>query len=39
LTLYAQMSAVLRWLFAEAVGEEIRAALASADKVARPAWR
>jgi predicted nucleic acid-binding protein len=32
-TLYAETSAVLRWLFAEAGGETIRAALAAADKV------
>jgi predicted nucleic acid-binding protein len=32
-TLYAETSAVLRWLFAEEGGEEIRAALAAAEKV------
>jgi len=32
-TLYAETSAVLRWLFAEQGGEEIRAALAAAEKV------
>lgn len=31
--LYAETSAVLRWLFAEAGGEAIRAALAAAEKV------
>lgn len=33
MTLYAETSAVLRWLFAEQGGEEIRAALAAAEKV------
>jgi predicted nucleic acid-binding protein len=33
LTVYAETSAVLRWLFSEADGEELRHALASADKV------
>jgi len=33
-TLYAETSAVLRWLFAEEGGEGIRAALAAAEKVA-----
>jgi predicted nucleic acid-binding protein len=33
-TLYAETSAVLRWLFAEPGGEAIRAALAAAEKVA-----
>ncbi|MFQ5667426.1 MAG: type II toxin-antitoxin system VapC family toxin [Candidatus Binatia bacterium] len=33
MTVYAETSAVLRWLFAEDRGEEIRAALARADKV------
>lgn len=33
MTLYAETSAVLRWLFAEDGGEAIRAALASAEKV------
>jgi predicted nucleic acid-binding protein len=32
-TLYAETSAVLRWLFAEEGGEKLRAALAAADKV------
>jgi predicted nucleic acid-binding protein len=32
-TLYAETSAVLRWLFAEEGGETIRAALAAAEKV------
>jgi predicted nucleic acid-binding protein len=32
-TLYAETSAVLRWLFAEKEGEELRATLAAADKV------
>jgi predicted nucleic acid-binding protein len=32
-TLYAETSAVLRWLFAEEGGEAIRAALAAAEKV------
>jgi predicted nucleic acid-binding protein len=32
-TLYAETSAILRWLFAEAGGEELRVALAAADKV------
>jgi predicted nucleic acid-binding protein len=32
-TLYAETSAVLRWLFAEPGGETIRAALAAAEKV------
>ena len=34
MTLYAESSAVLRWLFAESGGEEVRAALAAASKVA-----
>lgn len=34
MTLYAETSAVLRWLFAEEGGTEVRAALAGADKVA-----
>ncbi len=34
MTLYAETSAVLRWLFAEAGGEAIRTALAAATKVA-----
>lgn len=34
MTLYAETSAVLRWLFAEEGGEEIRATLAAAEKVA-----
>lgn len=34
MTVYAETSAVLRWLFAEAGGEALRAVLASADKVA-----
>lgn len=34
MTLYAETSAVLRWLFAEAGGEAVRAALAAAEKVA-----
>ena len=34
MTLYAETSAVLRWLFAEEGGEGIRAALAAAEKVA-----
>lgn len=34
MTLYAETSAVLRWLFAEAGGETVRAALAAAEKVA-----
>ena len=33
MTLYAETSAVLRWLFAEEGGEEIRSALATAEKV------
>ena len=33
MTLYAETSAVLRWLFAEAGGDEIRRALAAATKV------
>ncbi len=33
MTLYAETSAVLRWLFAEDGGEEIRARLAAATKV------
>jgi hypothetical protein len=33
MTLYAETSAVLRWLFAEESGEPIRAALAAAEKV------
>jgi predicted nucleic acid-binding protein len=33
MTIYAETSAVLRWLFAENEGEEMRAALAGADKV------
>lgn len=33
MTLYAETSAVLRWLFAEAGGEEVRSALAAAEKV------
>ncbi len=33
MTLYAETSAVLRWLFAEPGGESIRSALASAEKV------
>ncbi len=33
MTLYAETSAVLRWLFAEAGGEALRAALAAARKV------
>jgi predicted nucleic acid-binding protein len=33
-TLYAETSAVLRWLFAEEEGEALRAALAAAEKVA-----
>ena len=33
MTLYAETSAVLRWLFAEEGGEKLRAALAAADKV------
>lgn len=33
MTLYAETSAVLRWLFAEEGGEGLRVALASADKV------
>jgi predicted nucleic acid-binding protein len=33
-TLYAETSAVLRWLFAEPGGEELRATLAAAEKVA-----
>ena len=33
MTLYAETSAVLRWLFAEQGGEEIRAVLAAAEKV------
>jgi predicted nucleic acid-binding protein len=33
-TVYAETSAVLRWLFAESSGEEIRALLAAANKVA-----
>jgi predicted nucleic acid-binding protein len=32
-TLYAETSAVLRWLFAEAGGETVRATLAGAEKV------
>jgi len=32
-TLYAETSAVLRWLFAEEGGESIRSALATAEKV------
>ena len=34
MTLYAETSAVLRWLFGEAGGEAIRATLAAAEKVA-----
>ncbi len=34
MTLYAETSAVLRWLFAEDGGEDIRARLAAASKVA-----
>ena len=34
MTLYAETSAVLRWLFGESGGEEVRAALAAATKVA-----
>ena len=34
MTLYAETSAVLRWLFAEEGGEAIRASLAAAEKVA-----
>ena len=34
MTLYAEPSAVLRWLFAEDGGEEIRARLAGPSKVA-----
>lgn len=33
MTLYAETSAVLRWLFAEDGGGEVRSTLASADKV------
>jgi predicted nucleic acid-binding protein len=33
MTLYAETSAVLRWLFAEVGGDSIRAALAAAEKV------
>lgn len=33
MTVYAETSAVLRWLFAESSGEEIRALLAAASKV------
>lgn len=33
MTVYAETSAVLRWLFAEEGGEALRAALAGADKV------
>lgn len=33
MTVYAETSAVLRWLFAEAGGEELRGALAAAEKV------
>ena len=33
MTLYAETSAVLRWLFAEEGGETIRSALATAEKV------
>ena len=33
MTLYAETSAVLRWLFAEAGGEGVRSALAGAEKV------
>ena len=33
MTLYAETSAVLRWLFAEEGGEAIRSALAAAEKV------
>lgn len=33
MTVHAETSAVLRWLFAEAGGEAVRAALAGADKV------
>ena len=33
MTLYAETSAVLRWLFAEDRGEGIRSALAAATKV------
>lgn len=33
MTLYAETSAVLRWLFAEEGGEDVRSALSSADKV------
>ena len=33
MTVYAETSAVLRWLFAEAGGEALRAVLAAADKV------
>lgn len=33
MTVYAETSAVLRWLFAEAGGEALRAALAAAEKV------
>jgi predicted nucleic acid-binding protein len=32
-TVYVETSAILRWLFAEAGGEELRAALAAAEKV------
>ncbi|MFN8642144.1 MAG: type II toxin-antitoxin system VapC family toxin [Candidatus Binatia bacterium] len=34
MTVYAETSAVLRWLFAEEGGERLRALLAAADKVA-----
>jgi predicted nucleic acid-binding protein len=35
-TVYAETSAVLRWLFAEEGGEALRAALAAAEKVTSP---
>ena len=34
MTVYAETSAVLRWLFGEEEGEELRAVLAAAEKVA-----
>ncbi|HEV7731182.1 MAG TPA: type II toxin-antitoxin system VapC family toxin [Candidatus Binatia bacterium] len=33
MTLYAETSAVLRWLFAEADGDDVRGILATADKI------